>query len=90
MDVRNPDRVTDRTEEPVLDDRSAALVIRVWDEGGPSGFRARLSSASTAAGTDGGEQTVALAASPEDVLAAVRAWLDEFSAGPRRGPADPG
>jgi hypothetical protein len=73
-----------------LDDRSAALVIRVWDEGGASGFRARLSSDSTAPGTDGREQTVALAGSPEAVIAAVRAWLDEFSARPRTGPTAPG
>jgi hypothetical protein len=57
-------------------DRSAALVIRVWDEGGASGFRARLSSVHTSPGQDDGEETLVLASSPGDVVTAVRTWLD--------------
>jgi hypothetical protein len=61
------------------DDRSAALLIRVWIEDGTDGFRARLTSLGTP-GDDatGEEMTVAVAASPGDVLAAVRHWLEGF------------
>lgn len=69
-----PPGVTDREKGDVTDDRSAALLVRVWlEEGGE--FRARV----TAAGMHGAEdRTVALAASRGDVLDAVSAWLDEF------------
>jgi hypothetical protein len=61
--------------------RSAALVVRVWLEGGPDGFRARLTSGDLAAGPEGGDAvTVAVAATPEAVVDAVRAWLDDFVA----------
>ncbi|WP_092197078.1 hypothetical protein [Blastococcus tunisiensis] len=57
------------------DDRSAALVIRVWLEDDDR-FRARL----TAVDADGaGEDlTVAVASSPGDAVDALRQWLDEF------------
>jgi hypothetical protein len=59
--------------------RSAALVVRVWLEGGPEGFRARLTSGNPGAGTDTADAiTVAVAATPAAVLDAVRAWLDDF------------
>jgi hypothetical protein len=59
----------------VTDDRSAALLIRVWQEDGVEGFRARL----TSTGEPGGEDhTVALASSPGELLDAVRHWLDGF------------
>lgn len=66
--------------------RSAALVIRVWLEGGPEGFRARLTTGDTAAeGAEAAEVAdVAVAASPEAVVTAVRAWLDDFVAAAAR------
>jgi hypothetical protein len=61
--------------------RSAALVVRVWLEGGPDGFRARLTAGDPATGTGTGDAvTVAVAATPEAVVDAVRAWLDDFVA----------
>jgi hypothetical protein len=65
--------------------RSAALVVRVWLEGGPDGFRARLTTGDPATGTEAGEAiTVAVAATPEAVVDAVRAWLDDFVAADAR------
>jgi hypothetical protein len=60
----------------VIDNRSAVLLIRVWLEGADDAFRARL----TAPGLPGDgapteETTVAVAASPQDVVAAVEEWL---------------
>jgi hypothetical protein len=62
--------------------RSAALVVRVWIEGGgPEGFRARLTTGDPAAGPDAADAvTVAVAATPEAVVEAVRAWLRDFVA----------
>lgn len=60
-------------------DRSAALLVRVWLEGGAPSFRGRLTTMDTSRGQRGVEEaTVALASSPRDVVDAVRAWLDEF------------
>jgi hypothetical protein len=63
------------------DDRSAALVIRVWLEGDPHEFRGRV----TASGTSPEpgprkEVTVAVASSPREVLNAVSEWLEAFQA----------
>jgi hypothetical protein len=59
----------------VTDDRSAALLVRVWLEGGADQFRARV----TAVGLEASEdRTIALASSPGEVVDAVRDWLDEF------------
>jgi hypothetical protein len=64
----------------VVDDPSAALLIRVWREGAGD-FRARLLTVPGApAGSSPEELTLAVAASPGDVLDAVRAWLDGFVA----------
>ncbi|MGY1690659.1 hypothetical protein [Geodermatophilus sp. SYSU D01105] len=59
----------------MADDRSAALVVRAWREGG-DGFRARV----VEVGLDAAEQdrTIAVASSPGEVLDAVGHWLDEF------------
>jgi len=60
----------------VTDDRSAALLIRVWLEDGTEQFRARV----TAVGLDASEEdrTVAVASSPPEVVDAVGDWLDRF------------
>jgi hypothetical protein len=61
----------------LVDDPSAALLIRVWFEDAGT-FRARLlTQEDVAAGMPAEEVTVAVAASPEGVLDAVRNWLDD-------------
>ncbi len=63
----------------MVDDPSAALLIRVWLEGA-GGLRARLLTLQQAtAGTPAEEVTVAVVSSPGDVLDAVRDWLDGFT-----------
>ena len=63
----------------MVDDPSAALLIRVWLEGS-SEFRARLLALGAATAEAPAEEvTVAVASSAEDVLAAVRRWLDGFT-----------
>ena len=59
----------------VADDRSAALLLRVWIEEESDQFRARLMAVGSGQGSD---RTVALASSPDDVLEAVSHWLDEY------------
>jgi hypothetical protein len=60
-------------------DPSAVLVVRVWLEGDTDQFRARLMTVGTTPGSGVGEEvTVTVAASPGDVVRAVRAWLEEF------------
>jgi hypothetical protein len=72
-----------RRRAGVVEDPSAALLVRVWLEG-PGEFRARLLTLhADATGTSAEEVTVAVASSPEDVLDAVRAWLDDFTRSPR-------
>ena len=69
----------------MVQDPSAALLLRVWLEG-PGEFRARLLTLrADAAGTSTEEVTVAGASSPQDVLDAVRAWLDAVGRGPGAG-----
>jgi hypothetical protein len=59
----------------LTEDRSAALLVRVWLEDGTEHFRARV----TAVGVHGFEdRTVALAASTSDLIEAVSKWLDDF------------
>ena len=65
----------------MVDDPSAALLIRVWLEGSRE-FRARLLTLRGAtAGTPAEEVTVAVTSSPDEVLDAVRNWLDDFTRG---------
>lgn len=59
----------------VADDRSAALLLRVWIEEGSDQFRARVMAVGSG---EGGDRTVALASSPDEVLEAVGHWLDEY------------
>jgi len=62
----------------LVDDPSAALLIRVWLEGAGE-FRARLLTLRDAtSATPAEEVTLAVAASPENALEAVRHWLDGF------------
>ena len=62
----------------MVDDPSAALLIRVWTEGS-SEFRARLMTLRGATAQAPAEEvTVAVASSPGGVLDAVRDWLDDF------------
>ncbi len=69
-------------------DRSAALLVRVWLEEGDPAFRGRVTSVDTSPGVRAAEEaTVAVASSPEEVVAAVRTWLDEFLTGVP-GPVD--
>ncbi|WP_170852200.1 hypothetical protein [Blastococcus sp. DSM 46786] len=60
----------------VTDDRSAALLVRVWFEDGSEQFRARV----TAVGLSTPEEdhTVVLASSPREVIDAVGDWLDQL------------
>ncbi|MCZ2860669.1 hypothetical protein [Blastococcus sp. VKM Ac-2987] len=60
----------------MVEDPSAVLLVRVWLEGEDRTFRARLSGISGSGAP--GESTVAVAASPRDVVAAVERWLTEF------------
>ncbi len=66
----------------MAEDPSAVLLIRVWLEGEERAFRARLSGiGGPAGGAEPEESTVAVAASPGDVLAAVEQWLAGFVRG---------
>ena len=61
-------------------DRSAALVIRVWLDRGTGQFRSRVTAADTSAGAAfGDEVTVAVASSPGEVMDAVSEWLHGFT-----------
>jgi hypothetical protein len=73
----------------VDDDRSAALILRVWLEGGTNSFRGRVTAMDTTAGHERGELTVGVASSPDELVDAVRAWLDEFLR-QAQGPVDGG
>ncbi len=70
----------------MVNQRSAALLIRVWFEDAEQ-FRARLLTVrGVTPDTPGEEVTVAVASSTDDVLDAVRNWLDGFT----REAVDPG
>ncbi len=65
----------------MVDDPSAALLIRVWLEGSRE-LRARLLTVRGAtAQTPAEEVTVAVTSSPDEVLDVVRNWLDDFTRG---------
>lgn len=66
-------------------DRTGVLIVRLWIEtNGTDGFRARITRTLDAAGTD---QTTATAATPHDVCAVVRTWVDAFVAANGTDPA---
>jgi hypothetical protein len=71
-------------EVAVVEEPSAVLLVRVWLEGGEGAFRARLSGIGSATPE---ETTVAVAASPRDVVVAVERWLADFV---RDGGVQPG
>jgi hypothetical protein len=72
----------------VAEEANAVLLIRVWLEGEERAFRARLSGIGDAAGgATPEERTLAVAASPQDVVAAVERWLADFL---RAGRNEPG
>ncbi len=59
-------------------DRTGILVVRLWIEANPrDGFRARITRTLDAAGP---EQAAATAATPEDIYAVVRTWVEAFVA----------
>ena len=61
------------------DNRSAALVIRVWLEGGTDQFRGRLTAVDTSSGSGSAEEfTVAVAASSRELTDALSQWLQRF------------
>ncbi len=65
----------------MVDHPSSALLIRVWRED-TGEFRARLLAVRHGAAELSAEQTtVAVAASPREVLDAVRAWLTSVAGG---------
>ena len=65
--------------DPLDDDRSAALVIRVWLQGGTDQFRSRLTAVDIRPGSGGGEEVaLPVASSPGEVSDAVSQWLHDF------------
>ena len=59
-------------------DRTGILVVRLWIEANArDGFRARITRTLDAAGP---EQAPASAATPEDIYAVVRTWVEAFVA----------
>jgi hypothetical protein len=75
---------------PVSDDRSAALLVRVWLEGDIGAMRARLTALRPSQdGEPPEEVTVAVVASTGDVLRAVGEWLEDVL-GDRPEPIDDG
>lgn len=69
-------------KELVTDDRTAAMLVRVWLEDDGQVFRARLLAVGGEGADDRGdgpERTIATVSSPGDLLAAVGDWLDDFT-----------
>jgi hypothetical protein len=74
---RDAPRQTERTVT-LVEDRSAALLLRVWLEDDTE-LRGRLTAVEISQGGEPGQEvTVIVASTPSDVIEAVRAWLDEF------------
>lgn len=57
------------------------LIVRVWSESGSDDLRARVIDASD--GEESLNATVAVAAGIDDIVAVLRAWLEQIG-GPRR------
>ena len=74
-------RGTDRRVVSVEQDRSAALLLRVWTEGPAGEFRGRVTAIDTSGPDATGEEvTIAVATSTGDLIDAVRTWLGQFAA----------
>ncbi len=57
-------------------DRTGILIVRMWIEGNAhEGFRARITRTLDATGD---EQGMATAATPDDIYAVVRTWVESF------------
>jgi hypothetical protein len=57
-------------------DRTGILIVRIWMEGSArDGLRARITRTLDATGP---EQAGATAATPEDIYASVRTWVEAF------------
>ena len=70
---------------PHPSDRTGVLVVRLWIESnGADGFRARITRTLDSAGHD---QSTSTAATPHDVCAVVRTWVDAFVAANGTDPA---
>jgi hypothetical protein len=63
---------------PLGEDKNAVLLVRVWLEDDEDTFRARLTSMGRASHGGLKDMTVAVAASPRDVVDAVSIWLEQF------------
>lgn len=66
-------------------ERTGVLIVRVWTEGGPTCLRARVTQALDISRP---ERTSSVAASPEEIHAALQAWLEAFVALERNGAVD--
>jgi hypothetical protein len=60
----------------LLEDRSFALLVRVWFEDEVDDFRARVTALAAGSERPRREATIAVATSPREVLDAVSEWLD--------------
>jgi hypothetical protein len=57
-------------------DRTGILILHLWcEENAPEGFRARITQTLDSTVPS---KTMATAANPEDLLSAVRSWVEEF------------
>jgi len=62
----------------LTENRSAALLVRVWLEAGPDDLRARLTALGPQPSGAAGDVTVAVTASRRELLDAISDWLDQF------------
>lgn len=86
--ARSPGRAADAASRTgsrkvaVTEEPSAVLLVRVWLEGEEGAFRARVSGIGGPAGSAAPEESsLAVTASPRDVVVAVERWLDDFVRG---------
>lgn len=62
--------------EHTAPERTGLLIVRAWIEAGDEGLRARITRVLDLAAP---EEVVVAVAGPAEVLATVRAWLDDFT-----------